>query len=144
MNKGISNKKEQRGSGPCRVAFTSDGRTLDSKVSSSLARATYFIIAEGGPDKLEVIENGGKGMGSAAGLKGARTLVDEKVDTVVTGNIGPKASAILETAHIKVHAGCSGTISEAMSKCLAGALVETKGASYSGCLESPGTSKADQ
>jgi|ADurb_Met_01_Slu_FD_contig_123_11185_length_766_multi_6_in_0_out_1_1 predicted Fe-Mo cluster-binding NifX family protein len=128
----------------CKIAFSSDGRTLDSKISRSLARAPYFIIAEGSPDNRTVIENPGKGKGSEGGEMAARALVKERVDTVVTSNIGPKAAKVLEDAHITVHAGCRGTISEAIEKCLAGKLVATRGASYSGCLESPGTAKADQ
>jgi predicted Fe-Mo cluster-binding NifX family protein len=128
----------------CKVAFAAEGTTLDSKIAPSLARADHFILVEGDPDRLEVVENPGKGLGSAAGARGARALVNERVNVVVTGNIGPKAAAILEEANIKVHAGCSGTVSEAMAKCLAGSLITTKGASYSGCLESPGTSKAVQ
>jgi predicted Fe-Mo cluster-binding NifX family protein len=128
----------------CKIAFTSDGRTTQSRISHSLAGAPYFIIAEGDPSNTAVIENPGKGMGSEGGERAAETLVRERVDTVVTSNIGPRAAKILQDARITVHAGCHGTISEAMAKCLSGRLIETHGASYSGCLETPGTSKADQ
>jgi predicted Fe-Mo cluster-binding NifX family protein len=83
-------------------------------------------------------------MGSEGGERAAEALVRERVNTVVTSNIGPRAAKVLEDARITVHAGCHGTISEAMAKCLSGKLVQTRGASYSGCLETPGTSKADQ
>jgi predicted Fe-Mo cluster-binding NifX family protein len=86
----------------CKIAFSSDGRTLDSKISRSLARAPYFIIAEGSPDNRTVIENPGKGKGSEGGEMAARALVKERVDTVVTSNIGPKAAKVLEDAHITV------------------------------------------
>jgi predicted Fe-Mo cluster-binding NifX family protein len=128
----------------CRIAFSSDGRTMDSSISHSLAGAPYFIIAEGDPGNIAVIDNPGKGMGSEGGEKAAMALVRERVNTVVTSNIGPKAAKILEDAHIAVHAGCHGTIAEAIDKCLSGQLIKTHGASYSGCLETPGTSKADQ
>jgi predicted Fe-Mo cluster-binding NifX family protein len=109
-----------------------------------LASASFFIIAEGSPDNITIIENVGKGAGSAAGIKGAQQLVAEKVTELVTGNIGPKASDILEGAKVLIHAGCSGAVSNAMTRCLAGELIETRGASYSGCLESVGTAKAKQ
>jgi predicted Fe-Mo cluster-binding NifX family protein len=137
--KGVGSK-----SGKCRAAFAADGRAADSMMSTSLANAAFFIIAEGSPDQTTVIENTAKGTGSTAGIKAAELLVKEKVSIVVTGNIGPKASSILENAHILVHAGCSGPVSKAMTRCLAGKLKETKGASYSGCLESFGTAKAEQ
>jgi predicted Fe-Mo cluster-binding NifX family protein len=128
----------------CRIAFSSEGRTMDSKISRSLAGAPYFIIAEGDPDNRVVIENPGKGLGSESGEKAALALVKEKVSVVVTGNIGPAAARVLERAHVTVHAGCHGSITEAVGRCLAGELIATHGASYSGCLETPGTSKADQ
>lgn len=117
---------------------------MDSRISHSLAGAEYFIIAEGDPSNTTVIENPGRGSGSEGGEKAARALVKERVNTVVTSNIGPRAARILEEARITVHAGCHGTITEAMAKCISGKLIETHGASYSGCLETPGTSKAEQ
>ncbi len=120
------------------------GRTLKDEVSSSLAGAAYFIIVEGSPDKISVIENLGKGHGSEAGEMAARSLLEERVNILVTGNIGPTTARILKEGRMVVHAGCSGRIDDAIQRCLSGKLVETEGASYSGCLESPGTAKARQ
>ena len=117
---------------------------MDSRLSRSLARAPYLLIAEGSPENITVLDNPGVGMGAEGGEEAARVLVKRKVDVVVTSNIGPKAARVLEDARVTVHAGCHGTISEAIGKCLSGKLVKTRGASYSGCLETPGMSKADQ
>lgn len=129
---------------PCRIAFASEGRTLEDRISNSLAGAPYFVIAEGSPENLSVIENSAKGLGSGAGEEAARILLKQKITILVTGNIGPAAARALQDGNVVIHAGCSGKISEAIEKCLSGKLIETKGASYSGCLESPGTAKARQ
>ncbi len=133
-----------REGGPCRIAFAAEGRTLDDRISNSLAGAPYFVIAEGSPDNLSVVENTAKGHGSRAGEEAAKILLKQRITILVTGNIGPAAARSLKEGHVIVHAGCSGNISQAIQRCLSGKLVETKGASYSGCLESPGTAKAKQ
>lgn len=141
---GMGGKSKGREGGPCRIAFASEGRTVEDKISNSLAGAPYFVIAEGSPENLSVVKNSAKGLGSAAGEEAAKILLKEKITILVTGNIGPAAARALEAGNVVVHAGCSGNISEAIQKCLSGKLIETKGASYTGCLESPGTAKAKQ
>ncbi len=117
---------------------------MKSEVAQCFARAPYFMVSTGGIENFTLLENTARNLGSTAGIETAEMLIHSGIDVLTTGNLGARASETLEGAGIRVHAGCSGKVSEAFSKCLSGKLTETKGASYSGCLESPGTSKVQQ
>ena len=52
---------------------------------------------------------------SGAGVKAAQKLINEKVDAVITGNIGPNAFDILRQAGIKIFKA-SGSIEEVIKK----------------------------
>jgi predicted Fe-Mo cluster-binding NifX family protein len=45
---------------------------------------------------------------------------------VLTGHVGPKAFAALQAAGVKVYAGASGTVREAVERYKAGQLAETR------------------
>ena len=48
--------------------------------------------------------------GGGAGTKAAQLVIDKAVQTVLTGNIGPNAFAVLSAAGITIYTGVSGTV----------------------------------
>ena len=129
---------------PCKIAISSSGKNIEDEVAHSFSSSPYFIVPDEYMNSYSILENPMKHLGATAGVETAKMLIDVDIDIVITGNIGPTASKTLESAGIRVHSGCSGKVSEALRKCLSGRLIFTKGANYSGCLESPGTSKVKQ
>ncbi len=117
----------------CRIAVSSMGRTLSSKVGP-LARCPYLIVFEGSPENYQVIESKPKGEANERGPKTAQTLTKMKVGTVITGTIGPRAYKVLGSAGIHVKGGCTGTVRSAIKKCAAGKLEDCKGATIAGHL----------
>jgi len=126
--------KESKPRKQCRIAVTSAGNDLNSKVSL-IGRSSHFILFEGTPERYTVIENASRGVGTESGAEAAKALAETKVDIVITGTIGSHAYRALQEAGISVKAGCSGTIAEAIKKCAAGELAECKGATYAGNIE---------
>lgn len=122
-----------KGERPCRMAVTSTGDDLDSRIAP-MARSSFFIIFEGSPENRMVMENLVRKGGSESAIKTAAELAKQKVDIVITGTIGPRAFKELEAAGVKVHAGCEGKVSEALEKCLKGKLPICKKATYGGYL----------
>ncbi|HSA35842.1 MAG TPA: NifB/NifX family molybdenum-iron cluster-binding protein [Methanomassiliicoccales archaeon] len=122
-----------QGERPCRMAVTSKGDGLDGEIAP-MARSSYFIIFEGSPENSMVMENLVKKGGSESAIKNAAELAKQKVDIVITGTIGPRAFKQLETAGVKVHAGCEGKVSDILEKCLKGKLPTCKKATYGGYL----------
>ena len=126
--------KTQAKGGHCRMAVTCSSGDLQAKIVP-LARSAFFIIFEGSPDRFLVMENLIKKAGSESGIRMANELAEQKVDIVITGTIGPKAFKQLESAGVKVHAGCDGNkVSDVLDKCLKGVLPVCDKATYSGYL----------
>ena len=124
---------ERSGERPCRMAVTSRGDDREGEIAP-IARSSFFIIFEGDPENHHVMENSVKKRGSESGIKTAAELVKQDLDIVITGTIGPQALKQLESAGVKVHAGCEGKVKDVLDKCLKGKLPVCKKATYTGYL----------
>lgn len=98
-----------------RIAVTSQGTDLTSKIDPRFARAPYLLIFDTADDSLEVVDNS-KNVNAAhgAGIQAVENIVNKKVDIVVAGNFGPKAFQALEAADIKAALLAEGSVSEAI------------------------------
>lgn len=99
-----------------KIAISSTGKSLESKVAEVFGRCPYFIIAEVRDKtvkKIEVIENIGVGQMGGAGITAAQLVSEKNVSAVVSGEIGPRASSVLKQFNIEVYSG-TGKIKEAL------------------------------
>lgn len=126
-------KPASHGDRPCRMAVTSKGDGLDGEIAP-MARSNFFIIFEGSPENRMVMENLVRKGGSESAIRTAGELAKQKVDIVITGTIGPRAFKQLESAGVKVHAGCEGKVSDMLERCLKGKLPVCRKATYGGYL----------
>lgn len=90
-----------------RIAIPTEGkRKLTNKVADTFSRAPSFTIVtlEGKEIKgIEVVDNPGSTMDKGAGPIAARTLKDQNVDVLISGELGPGAKNILEVLDIKTY-----------------------------------------
>ncbi|MGC8690720.1 MAG: NifB/NifX family molybdenum-iron cluster-binding protein [Caldisericum sp.] len=98
------------------VAITSSGNTLDSMVDPRFGRCSYFIIVDTDTMQFKVIENSGMGRQGGAGVNAAQLLVDEGVQVLISGNVGPNAEQALKSGGIRIITGVSGTVKEVIEK----------------------------
>jgi predicted Fe-Mo cluster-binding NifX family protein len=94
-----------------RIAFTSKEDHLFSKIDPVLESANFFLILD--PENLneyECVLNPYVGKGKAAEINCARFLVQQKIDTLVTGRCGKIAYQYLKSADIKIMDGVSGNV----------------------------------
>jgi len=104
-----------------KVAVTSRGRDLDSELDPRFGRASCFIVLNTETGEHEVVDNQQNlNAAQGAGVQAAQTIVNQKVEAVLTGHCGPKAFRVLETAGIKVFLGAEGTVADAMAKLMGG------------------------
>jgi len=106
-----------------KVAITSNGTDLTADVDPRFGRAAYFIIVD--PDTMEykAVENTqNMGLPQGAGIQAGKTIVENKVDVLLTGNCGPKAFKVLEAAGVKVVINASGSIKEVIDQFKSGKL----------------------
>jgi predicted Fe-Mo cluster-binding NifX family protein len=92
-----------------RICITSSGNTLDSKVDPRFGRCPWFLFVETDDRTIEPIENPHVEQTSGAGVQSAQFVADHQPRAVLTGQCGPKAQQVLETAGITVITGCEGT-----------------------------------
>ncbi len=99
-----------------------------------LGRCRHFVIFEGSPERRSSVPNPVKDRGAGSGAEAARALVGMGVDIVITDTIGAHALAVLTEGGLTVHAGCSGTVADAVDRCLEGKLPDCTGPTYSGYI----------
>ena len=103
-----------------KIAISSVGADLNAQVDPRFGRCQYFVIVDPDSMEFEGIENSSASAGGGAGIAAAQQIVGKEVEAVLTGNCGPNAFSVLETAGIKVMTGVSGTVQEAVEGYKAG------------------------
>jgi len=107
-----------------KIAVSSIGKNLESKVDEIFGRCPYFLIVEIVNKKIkgvEVIENTSIDQTVGAGISAAKIISKNGVDAVITGAVGPRALDVLKQFNIQVYNGF-GPIKEAVKKFIDGDL----------------------
>ncbi|MBW2966414.1 hypothetical protein KY342_04900 [Candidatus Woesearchaeota archaeon] len=109
-----------------KIAISSTGKTLNDNVDQRFGRCPYFIIVDIEDKKIEefkAVENIAAAQSGKAGIAAAQTIAEEEVEAVITGNLGPNASDVLEQFGIKAYQA-SGKIKEVIGDFIKGRLNE--------------------
>jgi len=116
-----------------RVAISSEGNDLTSRVDPRFGRAKYFIIYDTETRSFEAVSNEQNFQAAqGAGIQAAQNVARQNVEMVVSGNLGPKAFMTLSAAGIKAALWADGTVSEAIALLESGQLKPTDGANVQG------------
>jgi len=99
-----------------RIAVTSSGKNLESNVDPRFGRAAYFIIVNPETMDYEVVENiQNLNLPQGAGIQAGQIIAENNVDVLLTGNCGPKAFNVLQSAGIKIITDVKGRVFDAIS-----------------------------
>lgn len=107
-----------------KIAVSSTGKNLESKVTDVFGRCPYFLIVDIANKKIkrvEVIENTNIDQTVGAGISAAKIIAKKDVDALITGAVGPRALDVLKQFNIQVYNGF-GPIKEAVKKFIDGDL----------------------
>lgn len=116
-----------------KVCVSSQGETLDSQVDPRFGRCAWFIIYDFDTGKAEALINANVSSPSGAGISSAQQIINSGAVTVITGNVGPNAFGVLNSAGIKVMTGAQGiTVKEALKKFSGDEFKPTQGPSVNG------------
>jgi len=91
-----------------KIAISSADKNINSDVFDIFGRCPYFIILEdkdGKLEKVEAVKNEGMDQNSGVGISAAQLVVEKGVDTVITGNIGPRALDVLKQFNVEIYFG---------------------------------------
>ncbi len=118
-----------------KIAISSAGENLESEIDAKFGRCPYFLIVEIEDKKIKdvkAIENIAAGQRGGAGITSAEIIAKEKVDAVITANLGPRAFSVFEQFEIKIYQG-QGKVGDAVQKFIEGKLTEIKDSAGTGC-----------
>jgi len=110
-----------------KIAISSSGMTLESDVDPRFGRCPYYIIYETENDSFEPVENKSGQAAGGAGIQAAQMISSMKVESVISGNIGPNAFRVLSAASVKIYSGATGSIKNAVEKFKKGEYKQTGG-----------------
>ncbi|RKX62125.1 MAG: dinitrogenase iron-molybdenum cofactor biosynthesis protein [Thermodesulfobacteriota bacterium] len=101
-----------------KIAISATGKDLDSAIDPRFGRAGYFIIADTESGNIvNVIDNlAAQNAAQGAGINAATLVAGSGAQTVLTGQIGPKAFEVLQASGIKMISNVSGTVGEAIEQ----------------------------
>ena len=87
-----------------KVAISTQNNDLDSLVDPRFGRAAWFIIVDSESGQWTAVDNHGNADASGgAGVQAVTAVVDQGVEAVVTGNVGPNAHKVLAAAGVKIY-----------------------------------------
>jgi len=105
-----------------KIAVSAVGQDLDAQVDPRFGRCQNFVIVDTETMDFEAAANDSAGASGGAGIAAAQAIVNKGVEAVLTGNCGPNAFGVLNSAGIKVITGAAGTVKEAIENFKAGKL----------------------
>ena len=118
-----------------RIVVTANGTDLDAQASPVFGRCPTYIFVDtetadaDRPVAFEAVENPAIGAPGGAGIQAAQFVVERGAQAVVTGNTGPNAFNVLQSAKVPVYLFGGGTVREAVEAYKAGRLSVAGGAS---------------
>ena len=116
-----------------KIALTATGKDISSDIDPRFGRAQLFLIVDSDTMAVEVVENKQNlALPQGAGIQAAQTIASYKTDVLITGNCGPKAFKVLETAGIKIVIGAAGRIEDVIGRYKKGGLGPTAEANVEG------------
>lgn len=107
-----------------KICVSASSNSLDGNVDSRFGRCPYFIMVDSETMEFNVISNDSINAAHGAGIQAAQTVVNNGVNVVITGNVGPNAFNVLSASGVKIVTGVSGNIREAIEKYKSGKLKE--------------------
>ena len=117
-----------------KIAVSSSGDNLQSGIDPRFGRCRNFIIIEIDDMSFFTIENSAQYVGHGAGTKAAQDLMRHKITAVISGNFGPNAFQVLNSANIEMYSS-SGSVEMAVESFKRGELVEVNQPSRAGHME---------
>lgn len=112
-----------------KIAISAVGQSLDSQVDPRFGRCQNFVIIDMDTMEFEAVSNESAAAAGGAGIATAQMIAGKGVEAVLTGNCGPNAFGVLNSAGIKVMTGATGTVHEAIESYKAGKLQASSQAS---------------
>ncbi len=115
-----------------KICLSSTANNLDAQLDPRFGRCPYFLIVDPKTLQYEAIPNPALTAVGGAGIQAAQAMINKKVDTVITGNIGPNAFKALNAAGIQILIEPPASILQIIEKYNTGKIQQTQAPTVSG------------
>ncbi len=86
-----------------KLAIPVDEKDINSNVCISFGRTPYFMIYDTESKEAEFFDNEAASSPGGAGIKAAQSLVDKKIDVLLTPRCGGNAADVINGANVKMY-----------------------------------------
>jgi predicted Fe-Mo cluster-binding NifX family protein len=86
-----------------KIAIPVNDQHLDSTVCLSFGRAPYFLVYDTESMESTFLKNEAATSQGGAGIKAAQTIVDSKVNVLLTPRCGENAAEVIKAAEINIY-----------------------------------------
>ena len=115
------------------IAVSTVGDNLEAMVDPRFGRARNFLLYDTETREVRILPNEQNLQAvQGAGIQAGQNIVGHGAQVLITGNVGPKAIAVLRQAGLRVYTGASTTVRQAIDDYQAERLVETQAATKPG------------
>jgi len=97
-----------------KIGISSTGLTISSPADPRFGRCSHFAIYDTDDNSYRFIENKAQQAGGGAGIAAAQQMIDEDVEIVLTGNMGPNAYNVIKGNDIKIFRIGSASVEKAV------------------------------
>jgi len=97
-----------------KIGVSSTGPEISSSADPRFGRCSHFAIYDTNDNSYRFISNNAQQAGGGAGIAAAQQMIDEDVEIILTGNMGPNAYNVIKGNSIKVFRIGAATIEKAI------------------------------
>ena len=107
-----------------KVVVSSEGPGLDAATSPMFGRCPTYVFVDTRTMEATSVSNPAQNAPGGAGIQAAQFVLSRGAQAVLTGNLGPNASAVFSEAAIPVYLLGQSTVAEALRAFVAGKLAQ--------------------
>ncbi|MBN1956400.1 MAG: NifB/NifX family molybdenum-iron cluster-binding protein [Anaerolineae bacterium] len=108
-----------------KIVISANGVDLDAPTSPVFGRCPTYVfvdIADDGALTVEAVENSSIAAAGGAGIQAAQFVIERGAQAVITGNMGPNAFNVCQSAGVPTYLFVGGTVRDAVAAFQAGQL----------------------
>lgn len=99
-----------------KIAISASGKNLSDLLDKRFGRCEFFQVYDTDTKEIKILQNKGNQASGGAGIAAANQIVDEDIQAIITGNLGPNAFDIISENSIKAYTCECLDIEEILSK----------------------------
>ncbi len=97
-----------------KIVVTANGAGLDAPASQVFGRCPTYVFVDTDSLESESVENPAISAAGGAGIQAAQFVVERGAQAVVSGNLGPNAADVLQSANVPLYLFDGGTVRQAV------------------------------